>query len=783
MDDWDVDELFAAVRRAAPFAELEPQHLRRRARHAVGPLSVGRVRRSAAAPDLGSARRTRLTAREGAKRVAVINGGTIPDRGLYGVFLVGERGPGARVGELDEEMVFESRVGETFLLGASTWRIEEITHDRVLVSPAPGEPGKMPFWKADAARPAARARAATSASWSARCASCPPAGAIQRLVQHHDLDAAGRREPAALPRRSGRRRRRRPRRPHDPDRALPRRARRLAHLRALAVRRPHPRAVGDGGRRARRAPRPASTSRRCGPTTGSWCGFRRPKTPPDPQLMLPASDEVEALVLRQLGGTALFAAKFREAAGRALLLPKRRPGGRSPLWQQRKRAADLLAVAARFGSFPMLLEAYRECLRDVFDMPALVDDAAADREPRDQGGHRRFGDAVAVRVGAAVRLRRQLHLRRRRAAGRAARAGAVDRSGAAARAARRSGAARAARRRRAGRGRARSCSSSTTTHRARSVDGVHDLLLRLGDLTVDGDRGAQPDRRRSRPSPSWCGRGAPSRSASPASRGFVPVEYAGRYRDALGVPLPTGLPESLLQPVAECRRSIWRGATRARTGRSRPPSSPRATGSAARPPTRCSRSSPPAAGCSRESSGRAAPAASGAIRTCCSRSGAARWRSCARRSSRSSRRCSAGCSPLAGRGPAARRARRAARRDREPAGRAAAGVDLRERDPGGARRGLQPGRSRRADRRRRGGLVRRRAARRSRRPGRALPDRPLRAPAARAAAPAELVAARAGDRRAPRATRRVVLRRCTRRPAAAIRARPSTRCGIWCGRA
>ena len=93
-----------------------------------------------------------LTAREGAKRVAVINGGTIPDRGLYGVFLLGERGPGARVGELDEEMVFESRVGETFLLGASTWRIEELTHDRVLVSPAPGEPGKMPFWKADAAQ-------------------------------------------------------------------------------------------------------------------------------------------------------------------------------------------------------------------------------------------------------------------------------------------------------------------------------------------------------------------------------------------------------------------------------------------------------------------------------------------------------------------------------------------------------------------------------------------------------------------------------------------------------
>ena len=128
-----------------------------------------------------------LTAREGAKRVAVINGGTIPDRGLYGVFLLGERGPAARVGELDEEMVFESRVGETFLLGASTWRIEEITHDRVLVSPAPGEPGKMPFWKADAAgRPLELGRHIGELVRALR--QMPPAAAVQRLVQHHDLD-------------------------------------------------------------------------------------------------------------------------------------------------------------------------------------------------------------------------------------------------------------------------------------------------------------------------------------------------------------------------------------------------------------------------------------------------------------------------------------------------------------------------------------------------------------------------------------------------------------------
>jgi len=150
MDAWNVDALFTSVRQAAPFADLS-----RAVFDGVLDMLSGRYPSDDFAdlrPRLTWDRLNDvLTAREGARRVAVINGGTIPDRGLYGVFLLGERGPGARVGELDEEMVFESRVGETFLLGASTWRIEQITHDRVLVSPAPGEPGKMPFWKADAA--------------------------------------------------------------------------------------------------------------------------------------------------------------------------------------------------------------------------------------------------------------------------------------------------------------------------------------------------------------------------------------------------------------------------------------------------------------------------------------------------------------------------------------------------------------------------------------------------------------------------------------------------------
>ena len=157
VDPWGVDALYAAVRGAAPFAELS-----RTVFENVLDLLSGRF-----ASDDFAELRPRVTwdrvantiiAREGAKRIAIVNGGTIPDRGLYGVFLAGGEKTHARVGELDEEMVFESKVGEVFLLGASSWRIEEITHDRVLVSPAPGQPGKMPFWHGDAAaRPSRRA--------------------------------------------------------------------------------------------------------------------------------------------------------------------------------------------------------------------------------------------------------------------------------------------------------------------------------------------------------------------------------------------------------------------------------------------------------------------------------------------------------------------------------------------------------------------------------------------------------------------------------------------------
>ncbi|MDQ3439052.1 MAG: DEAD/DEAH box helicase, partial [Planctomycetota bacterium] len=543
MDPWNVEELFSTLRSAAPFAELS-----RSVFEGVLDMLSGRY----PSDDFADLRpritwdrlNGTLTAREGAKRVAVINGGTIPDRGLYGVFLVGERGPGARVGELDEEMVFESRVGETFLLGASTWRIEEITHDRVLVSPAPGEPGKMPFWKADAAgRPLELGRHIGELIRTLRA--LPAGAALTRLVTHHDLDqqaaenllrylndqvvAAG----AA---------------PDDRTILIERTRDELGDWRICVL-------SPFGGRI--HAPWAMAVVERARAQTGldvetMWAddGFvvRFPETeePPDPALMVPTSEEVEALVLRQLGGTALFAAKFREAAARALLLPKRRPGGRSPLWQQRKRAADLLAVASRFGSFPMLLETYRECLRDVFDMPALVDTLRRIEQRQiktvtvDSTIPSPFASSLLFAYVANYIYDGDAPLAERRA-----QALSID---------------QAQLRELLGDVQLRELLDADAlaeveaqvqqldpAYHARSVDGVHDLLLHLGDLTPAEI--AARGRVDARMAIEELGRARRIITVNIAGESRVlPVEYAGRYRDALGVPLPTGLPDSLLQP-------------------------------------------------------------------------------------------------------------------------------------------------------------------------------------------------------------------------------------------
>ena len=538
-EQWKVDDLFDAVRRAAPFAELG-----RSVFEGVLDMLSGRYPSDDFA-DL----RPRLTwdridnvvtARDGAKRIAVTNGGTIPDRGLYGVFLVGQHGPGARVGELDEEMVFESRVGETFLLGASSWRIEQINHDRVLVSAAPGEPGKMPFWKADSiGRPLELGRAVGALVRT--LVAMPPSTAIERLVGQHDLDAQ----------------------------AAENLLRYLSDQIAAAGVVPDDRTVliercrdelGDWrvcvlspfGSRIH-APWAMAVVERVRAEVGldvetMWTddGFvvRFPETddPPDPRLMVPAAEEVEALVLNQLGGTAMFAAKFREAAGRALLLPKRRAGGRTPLWQLRKRSADLLAVASRFGSFPIVLETYRECLRDVFDMPALVETLG--RMERREIRVATVDSTVASPFAAALLfgyVANYLYDGDAPLAERRAQALSID---------------QAQLRELLGEIELRELLDAAAIaeveselqhlhedRRARTVDGVHDLLLRLGDLSVDEiDARANVDGRRAADELTKA-----RRAISVTLRGqprIVPVEYASRYRDGLGVPLPHGTARS-----------------------------------------------------------------------------------------------------------------------------------------------------------------------------------------------------------------------------------------------
>src|SRR5579883_2237821 len=369
MDSWNASELLAVLRRAAPYAELS-----RGVYEGVLDMLSGRYPSddfSDLRPRLTWDRITnQLTARQGARLMAIVNGGTIPDRGLYGVFVTGGA-KGSRVGELDEEMIFESSAGDTIILGASTWRIDEITHDRVLVSPAPGEPGKMPFWHGDSAgRPLEFGKRIGQLVREIR--EMPRNAAISRLVREHDLDPTAAENlirfladqeiaTTAVP--------------DDRTIVIERVRDELGDWRVFVLT-----PFGNCGH----APGAMAIS-------GKFCagglvdvetmwaddGFvlRFPDTeaPPDTELLLPDSTEASDFVLRQLGATALFAAKFRESAARALLLPRRRAQGRAPLWQQRKRAYDLLSVASRYPAFPMLLEAYRECVRDVFDMPAFLE--------------------------------------------------------------------------------------------------------------------------------------------------------------------------------------------------------------------------------------------------------------------------------------------------------------------------------------------------------------------------------------------------------------------------
>jgi ATP-dependent Lhr-like helicase len=370
MDTWSVDELFDLVRRSASFTALP-----RSAFDATLDLLAGRYPSDEFAelrPRVVWDRVTgEVSARPGAQRLAVTSGGTIPDRGLFGVFLVGgAAGSGHRVGELDEEMVYESRVGDVFTLGTTSWRIEDITHDRVLVSPAPGQPGRLPFWKGDSlGRPAELGEAV--GAFTREVAALPRDRAVER-ARAAGLDdwAAGnlvalveeQREATTVV-------------PNDRQLVVERFRDELGDWR-LVVHSPYgrpvhsPWALAINARLRERYGVDAQAN-----ASDDGIVVRVPETdqdPPGAELVAFDPEEIEQLVTGEVGGSSLFASRFRECAARALLLPRRDPGRRSPLWQQRQRSAQLLEVAARYPSFPIVLEAVREVLQDVYDVPALV---------------------------------------------------------------------------------------------------------------------------------------------------------------------------------------------------------------------------------------------------------------------------------------------------------------------------------------------------------------------------------------------------------------------------
>jgi ATP-dependent helicase Lhr and Lhr-like helicase len=365
VDEIEVSELHRLVRRAYPFRDLSRPQLEN-----VLDMLAGRY-----PSDEFAELRPRIVwdrtagvvrGRGGARRLAVTNAGTIPDRGLFGVHLVDG---GGRVGELDEEMVYEARAGQTFMLGASTWRIEEITRDRVLVSPAPGVPGAIPFWKGEGpGRPYELGEAIGRAS--RELVSLRDEKALARLTEAHALDERAaanlltflREQEAATGAV-----------PSDRTVVVERFRDEIGDWRVCIL-------TPFGGRV--HAPWALALGARMRDSLGLevssiWSddgiALHLPDAdaPPPTAEVVIEPDEVEELVMAELAGSALFGSRFRENAARALLIPRRRPGERTPLWQQRLKAQGLLQVARRYGSFPVILETYRECLQDIFDLPAL----------------------------------------------------------------------------------------------------------------------------------------------------------------------------------------------------------------------------------------------------------------------------------------------------------------------------------------------------------------------------------------------------------------------------
>jgi ATP-dependent Lhr-like helicase len=540
--DVSVTDLAALVRRSANFADLTDELLIN-----VLDLLAGRY-----PSDEFSELRPRivwdrvndvLRARDGSKRLAVTSGGTIPDRGLFGVFLP----DGTRVGELDEEMVYESRPGETFILGASTWRIEDISFERVTVTPAPGQPGKMPFWNGDRpGRPLELGRALGAFIREVR--EMPEGEKVERLVEHYALDTLAANNvvqylseqvaaTGTLP---------------DDRTIVVERFRdeigdwRVCVLSPFGTPVHAPWAMAIEKRLIERYDLPVETM-----WGDDGIVIRLPESADELDLDAFIIDpaDIDELVVSALPQTSLFSARFRECAGRALLLPRRRPDQRTPLWQQRQRAADLLAVASKYPTFPILLETSRECLQDVFDVPALrevlgqlqsrqlrlvqVDTPSASPMASSLlfnwiAQYMYEGDApLAERRAAALSLDRDLlrellgaeELRELLDPGVLA---DVELE----------------------------LQCLADGRRARSPDELHDVLRKVGELTAaeadlrcEGNDGA-----------SWLAALLDERRAIEIGIGddvrIAAADDAAKYRDALGCSLPLGLPMAYTEPVA-----------------------------------------------------------------------------------------------------------------------------------------------------------------------------------------------------------------------------------------
>ena len=475
--------------------------------------------------------------RQGSGRLAVTNAGTIPDRGLFGVHLADS---GARVGELDEEMVYEARAGQTFLLGASTWRIEEITRDRVLVSPAPGIPGLVPFWKGEGVGRPYELGAAIGKT-ARELAALDDGRALERLVSGHSLDRRAAENLVTYLREQ-----------EAATGVIP-------SDRAVVVERFRDE-IGDWrlciltpfGARVH-APWSLALAARLRESLGMevnsiWSddgiALHLPDADSAPALedVLVDPAEVEELVLTELGGTALFGARFRENAARALLIPRRRPGQRTPLWQQRLKAQSLLQVARRYADFPVVLETYRECLQDVFDLPSLrrlladlqsrrVDVVDVETPSASPFASSLLFDYVATymyeddtpmaeRRAQALALDRDLL---RELLSQEELRDLLDREAVAQ-------------------------VESELRGAARTPDELHDLLLRRGDLRtdeVDPVLAAPLERER-----------RAVRVRVGGDERVIAAEDAGRYRDAVGAMPPSGLPDAFLESEDEPLRGL-----------------------------------------------------------------------------------------------------------------------------------------------------------------------------------------------------------------------------------